>query len=185
MMNKDIYLYLAGSLTYLLTHNMFYKATRWRNDLDTWALDNGIKTFNPAKVYSVEKNHNYSDKMIVDQNNFFLNKTTIMVVQLEYLDQSPGTIYELISYKTMGKPVIAFGGGGALETVIDKVTGLFFYEQKPSALKDRILEFINIENNFDPKIIRKHALGFDEEVFKKKIINFIISKYSDFLKNKN
>ena len=109
MMNKDIYLYLAGSLTYLLTHNMFYKATRWRNDLDTWALDNGIKTFNPAKVYSVEKNHNYSDKMIVDQNNFFLNKTTIMVVQLEYLDQSPGTIYELALYKAMGKPIIAFG----------------------------------------------------------------------------
>lgn len=90
-----------------------------------------------------------------------------------------------IEAQASGRPVIAFGGGGALETVIDNVTGLFFYEQKPLALKDRILEFINIENNFDPEIIRKHALSFDEEVFKKKIIDFITSKYNDFLKNKN
>ena len=108
-MNKYIYLYLEVSLTYLFKYNMFYKATRWREDLDNWASDNNIRTFNPAKVYSVERNHKYSDKMIVEQNNFFLKQTTIMVVQLEYLDQSPETIYELALYKAMGKPIIAFG----------------------------------------------------------------------------
>ena len=56
-----------------------------------------------------EINHGYSGKLIVDQNDFFLNKTTIMILQLEYLDYSPGSIYEITTFKHMKKPIIAFG----------------------------------------------------------------------------
>jgi len=108
-MNKDIYLYLAGSLTYLYNNNKFDLATEWRNKISEWAEDNNIKIFNPAKNFLNEKSCGYSGKLAVDQNNFFLDKTTIMIVSLEYLDYSPGTIYEMVSYKKMGKPVIVFG----------------------------------------------------------------------------
>lgn len=78
-----------------------------------------------------------------------------------------------------GRPVIAYGKGGALETVIDRKTGVFFKKQNVEYLKRSIKEFENL--NFDKLFIRKHAEEFDEEVFKRKIKNFIDKKYSEFL----
>ena len=108
-MSKDIYLYLAGSLTYLFRQNKFNIATEWRDKVDRWAKDNKIKTFNPAKNFSNEINHGYSNSLIVEQNEFFLKNTSIMIVQLDYIDHSPGTIFEMATYRHMNKPVIAFG----------------------------------------------------------------------------
>lgn len=108
-MNKDLYIYLAGSLSYLKRQDKFDIATEWRDEIDRWAIDNGVKTFNPAITFSKEINHGYSDSLIVRQNEFFLNKTTIMIVQLDYIDWSPGTVFEMATYKHMNKPVIAFG----------------------------------------------------------------------------
>lgn len=108
-MNKDLYIYAAGSLTYLNKIGKFQEALKWREKLDNWALDNHVKVFNPAKNFQNEICHGYSHKLIVDQNDFFLNKSTIMVVQLDYLDFSPGTIYEMAMFRAMKKPIIAFG----------------------------------------------------------------------------
>jgi len=71
-----------------------------------------------------------------------------------------------------GKPVIAFGEGGATEIVIEDKTGEFFYEQRPESL-------INIINNFNPdKYITsdciERARFFNKEKFEleiKRIIN--------------
>jgi glycosyltransferase involved in cell wall biosynthesis len=46
-----------------------------------------------------------------------------------------------VEAQAAGKPVIAFRAGGALETVIEGVTGLFFDEQTPEALGDAIKRF--------------------------------------------
>jgi len=70
-----------------------------------------------------------------------------------------------------GRPVIAYKKGGACETVIDGVTGTFFEEQTWESLAHKILRFDHKE--FDPQVIRKHALNFDEAVFKNKILDFI------------
>lgn len=72
-----------------------------------------------------------------------------------------------------GRPVIAYGAGGALETVVDGKTGVFFEEQTWESLAHKILRFD--DSRFDPQLIREHAKQFDEDIFKKKIINFIQS----------
>jgi nucleoside 2-deoxyribosyltransferase len=81
----------------------------WRKQLDDWCKYNNIKTFNPYLNFVVEKNHTYSDKLIVDQNEYYLNKADIMVCNLDDILESPGTQYELVRFKDMKKPVIAFG----------------------------------------------------------------------------
>jgi glycosyltransferase involved in cell wall biosynthesis len=65
-----------------------------------------------------------------------------------------------------GRPVIAYGRGGALETVIESVTGVYFEEQTPDSLADAILRFEKIEREFVPERIQQHARTFDTEVFK-------------------
>jgi glycosyltransferase involved in cell wall biosynthesis len=64
-----------------------------------------------------------------------------------------------------GRPVIAYGKGGALETVIDGATGLFFSEQTPDSLAEAIKRFEIIEEKFSPEKIRALAMRFDKQVF--------------------
>lgn len=73
-----------------------------------------------------------------------------------------------------GRPVIAYGKGGALETVVDGKTGLFFEEQTVESLKEAVLKFDNMEWN--KQEIREHALTFDEEIFKEKIRKYVEEK---------
>ncbi len=65
-----------------------------------------------------------------------------------------------------GRPVIAFRRGGALETVVEGRTGLFFDEQTEDSLLAAVARFEEIEETFEPADIRRHALGFDRQVFK-------------------
>ena len=74
-----------------------------------------------------------------------------------------------------GCPVIAYAKGGALETVIEKKTGLFFDEQNAESLAGAIQKMQNIK--FDSNQIRAHAETFDEQVFKEKMINFLEKKW--------
>lgn len=70
-----------------------------------------------------------------------------------------------------GRPVIAYRSGGALETVKEGITGLFFDEQKPESMIEILKGFNRLD--FDSRVIRQHALRFDEEVFMFKIRDFI------------
>ena len=57
-----------------------------------------------------------------------------------------------------GKPVIAFGRGGATETVADGVTGLFFAEQTADALCEAVARAER--TRWDPAAIRARAEAF-------------------------
>ena len=81
-----------------------------------------------------------------------------------------------------GRPVIAYEKGGALETIVENKTGIFFKEQTVSDLIKAIKRFD--EMKFNKLEIRKHAEKFDESVFKDKINNFIKEKYTTFLNSK-
>ena len=70
-----------------------------------------------------------------------------------------------------GRPVIAYGKGGVLDSIIDGKTGVFFKEQTVGSLVDAINQFETMD--FDPDKIREHALLFDENVFQKKIKTFV------------
>jgi len=88
-----------------------------------------------------------------------------------------------------GKPVIAFGRGGVLETVVPfnrsqsndaSPTGMFFDEQTPEALIEAVCSFESNRDRFDPVQIREHVRPFDRQRFKEKIHQFIRLKYKEF-----
>lgn len=62
-----------------------------------------------------------------------------------------------------GRPVIAYGAGGALETVIEGVTGRFFYEPTATALAAAVLAAQH--DTYDALTIRRHAEHFGRERF--------------------
>lgn len=70
-----------------------------------------------------------------------------------------------------GRPIIAYKAGGALETIADGKTGVFFEKQEKQSLLDAVSRFEKI--NWNPEEIREHAKKFDKEVFKREIANII------------
>ena len=70
-----------------------------------------------------------------------------------------------------GRPVVAFGTGGALETVVDGLTGTFFAEQSVDALCDAVERALLID--WDSAAIRTHAFHFDESVFLERMRAFL------------
>jgi glycosyltransferase involved in cell wall biosynthesis len=72
-----------------------------------------------------------------------------------------------------GRPVIAFNAGGAIETVVEGVTGLFFNEQTSASLANAIEEFETC--SWNSRAIRRHAEKFDRTVFSFRILQFLSS----------
>jgi glycosyltransferase involved in cell wall biosynthesis len=65
-----------------------------------------------------------------------------------------------------GRPVIAFGRGGALETVLPGVTGILFDMQTPDSLIDAINRFEAVQGSFEPMELAAHARRFSQDRFK-------------------
>jgi glycosyltransferase involved in cell wall biosynthesis len=81
-----------------------------------------------------------------------------------------------VEAQATGRPVVAYGGGGALDTVVDGTTGVFFYAQTPESLCEAVLRSCTLP--YDRDVIRQHALQFDREVFGKRLTDFIEEKWS-------
>ncbi|MDP2726827.1 MAG: glycosyltransferase [Dehalococcoidia bacterium] len=81
-----------------------------------------------------------------------------------------------VEAQAAGRPVIAYAGGGALETVLDGVSGLFFRETTPQSLVEALIRFSQIEQSFDARVIREHAQRFDTSVFRERITAFIADR---------
>lgn len=74
-----------------------------------------------------------------------------------------------------GRPVIAYAKGGALETVVDGETGLFFHEQTPEALADAMTRFEGGVGDFQQDKIQAHAASFDVSIFKARLAELLES----------
>lgn len=70
-----------------------------------------------------------------------------------------------VEVQAAGRPVIAYRKGGALETVKEGVSGMFFDEQTESALIAALDEFERMDGNYDPAAINAHAQSFAPEHF--------------------
>jgi glycosyltransferase involved in cell wall biosynthesis len=81
-----------------------------------------------------------------------------------------------VEAQACGKPVIAYGAGGALSSVLDGVTGLFFREQTPDALASVVAGFR--DEQFNSQVIRRHAEQFDTARFAERLTRFISSRAS-------
>ncbi|MFJ6324302.1 MULTISPECIES: glycosyltransferase [unclassified Rhizobium] len=64
-----------------------------------------------------------------------------------------------------GRPVIAYGSGGALETVIPGVSGVLFEEQSADALIDAVHQFEATEHHFHSGTLLAHAEQFSRHRF--------------------
>jgi glycosyltransferase involved in cell wall biosynthesis len=76
-----------------------------------------------------------------------------------------------------GRPVIAYGAGGALATIVDGITGIFFREQTVKSLTTVLASFN--EQMFNPYVIHNHALEFDIPRFRRRILQFIETKINE------
>ena len=95
-----------------------------------------------------------------------------------------------VEAQSFGRPVIAFGRGGALETVVgglprdpvapEASSGVFFPEQSADSLAAAIRFFESNESLFSPAVIRQHAKRFDVSRFKAEMRAFIGARMLEF-----
>ena len=82
-----------------------------------------------------------------------------------------------VEAQAAGRPVIAYGVGGARESVVGRsdpetlgrATGLWFEPQTPEALADAVRRFEAVEAEFDAGVVRAHAERFGPERFRSEI----------------
>lgn len=72
------------------------------------------------------------------------------------------------------------GRGGALETVVENETGLFFYKQNHLDIIDTIKTFLKTEDKFDPVKIRENAKKFPRSRFEREFKEFVDKKWEEF-----
>ena len=78
-----------------------------------------------------------------------------------------------IEAMSFGKPVLALRQGGAMETVIEGVTGEFFDDPIPEGLADGIRRLNENFRKYDPGIIRSHAQKFSQDRFRQEMLELV------------
>jgi len=85
-----------------------------------------------------------------------------------------------VEAQACGTPVIAYGRGGARETVIDGETGLFFSEQTPESIIAAVDRFESQPPIGDPAAIRQHSLRFSTSRFCHQLSEFVTGAWDRF-----
>lgn len=119
----------------------------------------------------------------------FLGRQPFLIVK-DHLERCKGLIFPgvedfgIVPVEAMaaGAPVIAYGRGGALDTVVDGVTGVFFHEQTTEALMAAVQRVECGELPFSASNLRQHALAFNKSVFKEKMRSLINRHLADIIK---
>jgi glycosyltransferase involved in cell wall biosynthesis len=87
-----------------------------------------------------------------------------------------------VEAQACGAPVIAFGRGGATETVKDGTTGIFFQEQTVESLAEAVHRFEGM--TFDAGACRAKAVRFAPERFRQEFSGFVESEWQAFCKRR-
>jgi len=74
---------------------------------------------------------------------------------------------------SFGKPVLALRKGGALETIVEGVTGEFFDDPIPEAIADGVRRLNENYSNYSPLIIKKWAEKFSRDKFKEEMLKLV------------
>ena len=89
-----------------------------------------------------------------------------------------------VEAQACGTPVIAFGKGGATETIrgLDnsKPTGLFFQKQEPQAIAEAVLAFERQQERILPEDCRSNALRFSTQIFRDSYSRFVEQCWDEF-----
>lgn len=112
----------------------------------------------------------------------------------KYMSEAKAFIYAacedfgiaLVEAQACGTPVIAYGAGGALETVRDirkypeTGTGLLFGAQTEAALVEAVETFEEWQGSFNPERVRSHAEAFAPTIFEKRYLAFVERCHQEF-----
>ena len=85
-----------------------------------------------------------------------------------------------VEAQACGTPVIAYGRGGATETVIEGQTGIFFREQTADSLIGAVDRFESLRRRFSVEQIRSHAELFSKERFACEFLDFVETAHRSF-----
>ncbi|MCY2653603.1 glycosyltransferase family 4 protein [Klebsiella pneumoniae] len=94
-----------------------------------------------------------------------------------------------VEAQSCGTPVIAYGKGGALETIrpigVEKATGVFFYNQDVKSIIDCVNFFEQHSDEIILSDCRLNALKFSEQRFKEEIKEYVMNRHAEFLASKS
>jgi glycosyltransferase involved in cell wall biosynthesis len=82
----------------------------------------------------------------------------------------------LVEAQAAGCPVIAYGRGGAAETILPDITGILFPEQTAESLIEAIRRFESKQSNFDPRLLRQNADLFSKFQFQEKFLRICTTR---------
>ena len=88
-----------------------------------------------------------------------------------------------VEAQACGTPVIAYGRGGVLESVVPGKTGTFFMEQTPQSIMHALAEFE--KTTWDPWAIHRHAENFGVRRFKKQLKKLVEKEWAEFQRRTN
>ncbi|MDP3888748.1 MAG: glycosyltransferase [bacterium] len=154
-------------------------------------IDIAIEAFNelklPLKIIGIGTEEKKLKRM-AKGNIEFLGQLTDKEV-LSYYQKCKAVVFPQdedfglvpLEAQTCGKPVIAYKGGGALETIVEGSTGEFFYPQESGALKEKIRQFDALK--YKKEFCIREAGKFDKIAFLKKFKEFVEEEWKNYLKN--
>lgn len=104
----------------------------------------------------------------------------------DYLQQAKAFVFAAeedfgiipVEAQACGTPVIGYGKGGLIDTVVPDKTGIFFSEQSVSSIIDSVDKFELM--SFDYALIREHAVQFSNDNFRKNFTAFVDLKIKEF-----
>ncbi|MBI5530898.1 MAG: glycosyltransferase [Candidatus Doudnabacteria bacterium] len=133
----------------------------------------------PLHVVGTGRQEEYL-KSIAGPNITFLGRVTDEQLRSEYSSALAFIYPQVEDFGLMpleaaacGTATIAYGKGGALETVMQNATGEFFYSYNPEEISKLIISF-NPEK-YSQEVFRRQAEKFSKDKFKSEIVNFINS----------
>jgi len=148
-----------------------------------------VEAFNrmKKKLVIIGEGEHFSEIRKIAGDNILLKNRQPFEIIKEYYSKCKALIFPgiedfgIVPVEAMasGRPVIAFGKGGALETVVEGVTGMFFKEQTPECLIETVEKFETNINDFNSEQIRTYAKKFSKEIFQNKMNGFINKAISE------
>jgi hypothetical protein len=88
-----------------------------------------------------------------------------------------------VEAQACGTPVIAFGRGGALETVVNGQTGLFFDQQSAQSIQQAVEAFDSVGQRMHPELIRANAERFAPSRFRREVLDLMDRLWNSFCKH--
>jgi glycosyltransferase involved in cell wall biosynthesis len=147
-------------------------------------IDLIVKAFNmmpDKKLFVIGDGPEFKKIKKIAANNVIMLGYQPFEVLKNYLSKSKAFVFAAeedfgilpVEAQACGTPVIAFGKGGVLETVLENRTGVYFSEQTESSIIDAIKLFENNISLFNPTEISKQASLFSLQRFNNELSAYL------------